>query len=181
MGFEGANCHGCGNPELEGVLDAPCCTRHEPYSYRIMGPKGWVRDKWTAGGEQAKGRVFHHFNNQYTCFPAEHQPCLPCPKLFFTRLSVLSLFISGWLRRCCPHQNLLGQQSPSESRVSCPYQVVPFVFLLHSQGALGTHRMHLKHDLWMLQMRHDTSLFTLLIFVSIRKIHERFNSFFKRT
>ena len=52
--------------------------------------------------------------------------------------------------------------------------------MLYSQGAprWSTRRTALKHELWMLKVSHYTSLFTLLIFVDIRKRHESFNSFF---
>ena len=52
--------------------------------------------------------------------------------------------------------------------------------MLYSQGAprRSTCRTTLKHELWMLKVSHYTSLFTLLIFVDIRKRHESFNSLF---
>ena len=76
-----------------------------------------------------------------------------------------------------------GYQNPLEGKASRPHWVVPYLFdVVQSRSPrCSTHRPALKHELLMLKVNHYTSLFTLLIFVDIRKRNESFNSlFFKR-
>lgn len=111
--------------------------------------------KWIACGEEAKTT---EYVNILTTRTHALQPCMSpgvlIPGFLFTRLPILSSYTSGWLRRCCPYQNLPGPKSPLESKASCPHWTVLFVFyVVQSRCLLGsTHGTGLTHELWILWM-----------------------------
>lgn len=109
--------------------------------------------KWIACGEQAKDTQYFNTLTTRTCaFQLCLGPAPLIPGFLLTRLSILSLYNSGWPRQCSPYQNLLGQESPLEGKAFCPHWAVPFVFyVVQSRCPMqSTHRTGLKHQLWML-------------------------------
>lgn len=77
------------------------------------GTSRMVVSKWRAVGSRQRTRYFSILTTRTGAFQLSRSPACLVPGFLSTKLSSLSVFPSGWLRRDCPCKNHLSQQSPT--------------------------------------------------------------------